>query len=527
MAERYALLIGNSRYDDAGLAGLKAPDADVRAFARVLRDSEIGGFHDVQTVTDGTCGALQRQIARFYADRRRDDLLLLYFSGHGIKDDAGQLYLAARDTERALLAGTAISSRFVSSLMDASASRSLIVMLDCCNAGAFSAGMKAAATMDAASAFEGNGIGRVVLTATDAVQFAWEGDRIIGSETANSLFTHFVIEGLQTGVADRDDDGYISVDELYEYVYDEVRQRTHKQTPTRTLYKTAGSLLLARRAPRPAPVVAPPDPPVAVPARQAPVNARRVVPAVPSVVVAFAIATMTMVAGTVRWGFIDSYPALPSHIPVAIFETRLVTADVPPPPNPAARPTDAPLPADAPRPAVKRPPESTEAKVLPSPPSATPSPAPLPPPTPAPMATPMPAAVTTPKVTADHAAGPVDAPAVPVVRGDDEQVREVIRLYQRAYRDLDANAVHRLWPAIPSSTLVQLSQSFERARAYDFALGDCPLSFVAGTAKAVCNGTLTFAPKRGTESRASVVAIFHAKRDKAGWIIDGVEIRPR
>src|SRR5262249_1863188 len=160
-----ALLIGNSEYRDAGLTRLRAPSADVRALEAVLRAPDTCNFADVTTIANGDFADIHRQIARFYSQRRRDDLLLLYFSGHGIKSDAGQLSLATGDTERALLAGTAISSRFVSSQMDACASKSLVVILDCCNSGAFASGSKSGGTMDTSGAFEGTGVGRVVLTA--------------------------------------------------------------------------------------------------------------------------------------------------------------------------------------------------------------------------------------------------------------------------------------------------------------------------------------------------------------------------
>ena len=80
--------------------------------------------------------------------------------------------------------------------MDRSASKRLVLVLDCCHSGAFGYGAKSApgASVGTATAFEGTGRGRVVLTATDSTQYAWEGDQVIG-DVENSLFTHYLIEG--------------------------------------------------------------------------------------------------------------------------------------------------------------------------------------------------------------------------------------------------------------------------------------------------------------------------------------------
>src|SRR3954465_6614123 len=216
MAGKFALIVGNSRYDDSSLSRLKAPDGDVRALAHVLKENEVGAFDEVATLVDEDCASVRKAIARFFDQRQRDDLLLFYFSGHGVKDEQGHLYLALRDTETDLLAGTAIETSFIAGRMDRSSSKRQVLMLDCCHSGAFARGAKAAhgVSVGTAEAFEGAGVGRVVMTATDSTQYAWEGDQVIG-DAENSLFTHFVIDGLKTGVADRDGDGQITVDELY------------------------------------------------------------------------------------------------------------------------------------------------------------------------------------------------------------------------------------------------------------------------------------------------------------------------
>ena len=95
--------------------------------------------------------------------------------------------------------------------------------------------------MEPRSAFEA-GYGRVILTASDSTQFAWEGNQVIG-DTANSLFTHFLVEGLK-GEADLDGDGRITVDELYDYAYERVRFVTPKQTPSKFSSKQQGEIIL-------------------------------------------------------------------------------------------------------------------------------------------------------------------------------------------------------------------------------------------------------------------------------------------
>src|SRR5919204_394754 len=73
-----------------------------------------------------------------------------------------------------------------------------------------------------------------------------------------SIFTSAVVQGLRMGEADRDGDQQVSVDELYDFVYEQVRRRTPNQTPGKWS-NVEGALFVARN-PRPVP------PSVALPA---------------------------------------------------------------------------------------------------------------------------------------------------------------------------------------------------------------------------------------------------------------------
>lgn len=243
MSDRYALIIANSRFDDPKLERLKTPARDAESFAKVLADPAIGGF-TVSRLIDAKESDVRRSIGRLFYQRKRDDLLLFYYSGHGIRDEHGDLYLATRDTEMEIASATALSADFVRDQMDKSGSQRKVVILDSCHSGAFAKG-GLGDSVGTQAALAGNGYGRVILTASDALELAWEGDEWLGEDRA-SVFTNFLVEGLQTGKADLDGDGKISLDELYRYVYDQImRSGRAKQTPHKWAEKIEGQILIA------------------------------------------------------------------------------------------------------------------------------------------------------------------------------------------------------------------------------------------------------------------------------------------
>ena len=242
MSGKFALIIGNTEYNDLGLAQLTAPGKDTEDFARVLKGQEFCAFDAVNILLNEFSSTVIEAIDEFFDQKKPDDLLVLYFSGHGVRDEFGSLYLAVKNTIRSRLRSTAIRSDYIREAIDQSRSKRQVVILDCCNSGAFPQGTKAevGGTMGMVSAFQG--YGRFILTASDATQFAWEGDSVIG-ETDNSLFTHFLVKGLE-GEADNDGDGRITVDELYDYAYEQISRVTPRQTPTKSSSKQEGEIIL-------------------------------------------------------------------------------------------------------------------------------------------------------------------------------------------------------------------------------------------------------------------------------------------
>ena len=244
---RSALIVANARYDDPALTQLRSPGHDADALARVLGDPAIGGF-DVELLTDADERTIRRRTAAFFADRDRDDVLLLHFSCHGVKDPRGRLYLAARDTDMAVLGATGIPASFVNDLLAETQSRRVILILDCCYSGAFgrdSAGVRSGSEVHIADEF-GAGSGRIVLTASSATEYAFEGGALARDDGQPSAFTSALVNGLETGTADLDADGEISIDELYDFTYRRVRETTPGQAPMKWSFGVEGSLVVAR-----------------------------------------------------------------------------------------------------------------------------------------------------------------------------------------------------------------------------------------------------------------------------------------
>jgi hypothetical protein len=263
--QRKALIVANGEYEQEALRDLAAPAADAEALGRVLGDQQIGDF-TVQVVRNQPAHVISAQIEELFSESRRDDVLLLHFSGHGLKSESGELFFAASNTRPNRLGSTAVSADFVQRCMQASRSRSIVLLLDCCYGGAFAQGVKvrAAGDVNVLDSFpretrSGGGRGRAVITASSAMEFAFEGDQLSDQRPRPSAFTSALVDGLATGDADRDEDGWVSLNELYDYVFDKVREQNPHQTPSRQV-EMEGELYLAhsrRRRIRPAPL--PPD----------------------------------------------------------------------------------------------------------------------------------------------------------------------------------------------------------------------------------------------------------------------------
>src|SRR2546423_15330057 len=106
---RSALIVASANYTDPELRQLRAPSSDAEALAAVLSGPDIGGF-DVRTLLDQPAHDIALAVEEFFAERQPDDLLLMHFSCHGVKDQEGELYFASTNTRLRSLGATAVAA---------------------------------------------------------------------------------------------------------------------------------------------------------------------------------------------------------------------------------------------------------------------------------------------------------------------------------------------------------------------------------------------------------------------------------
>jgi formylglycine-generating enzyme required for sulfatase activity len=249
MASKHALLIGVSTYGE-GLTPIPSARLDVEALAEVLRDPQLGGFPREQVVVlqDPQRTPMERAVAELFANRAADDLLLLYFSGHGFRDDQRQLLLSCSESTKSKQGKpelySTLKARDVQGYMRASQSQRQLLILDCCFSGAFAEGM--GAKDDGAIDLEGfGGKGKAVLTSSASIETSSAPEA--GDDL--SMYTRFFVEGIRTGAADLQQRGFVDAKDLHHYVESRLQELAPAMSP-QLIAIGAGREIRLSRVPR-------------------------------------------------------------------------------------------------------------------------------------------------------------------------------------------------------------------------------------------------------------------------------------
>lgn len=218
----YALIVGASRYDH--FESLKYTDDDAYRIYAFLKSPEGGAVPEdhIRILIDESAVAenIYKGLDDIIAKAGKDDLVLIYLAGHGLQ---GFYVPTDSDGYRNRVEYDVIKERL--SLCQA---RQKLVIADACYAGSLLAAKSP--MFESVDLFYkkllASGGGTAFLLSSKSEEFSLESQGL-----RQGVFSHYLIEGLK-GEADTNKDKLVSLEELYTFVYSNVREYSgNLQTP--------------------------------------------------------------------------------------------------------------------------------------------------------------------------------------------------------------------------------------------------------------------------------------------------------
>ncbi|MDX2145962.1 MAG: caspase family protein, partial [Planctomycetota bacterium] len=234
--ERLALVVGVGKFRDSRIPALPACPNDARVFADTLRDPNIGLFPaaNVTVMVDEqvTDTALKDALDELARKAGPQDLVVVFFSGHGATDERGRAYWVMHDTVPDKLRATALPETDITELLGEIKTTRLVTIIDACySAATANLDQKSKSLIDLNKLYpEFQGDGRVGLTASKGDQLSV----VIGDKSdpgyGHSAFAWQLIQGLRGGAdAQGNRDGVIELDELWSFAKDRTTQSARRQ----------------------------------------------------------------------------------------------------------------------------------------------------------------------------------------------------------------------------------------------------------------------------------------------------------
>ncbi len=230
--KRYALLAGISSYpanQETHFPPLRCPINDVRALEKVLKRS--GRFDMLSPLENPTRTVLEEKIDTVLRESTHNDFILFYFSCHGKLDDRkGRLHIATSDTIYEKLRITSLPISSLIEMIEGASWAQVCLILDCCFSGAIEKAIaKGSSPMDELNQFSDRGL--YILTSSTSIEASFE-----KADDELSVLTKHILQALQGEEADLDNDGAISLDELYGFIANSV-SKDSRQHPQRFIGK--------------------------------------------------------------------------------------------------------------------------------------------------------------------------------------------------------------------------------------------------------------------------------------------------
>ena len=240
IGDRWAVVVGISDYADDRLT-LRYAHRDAEALYEFLLTPAGGAFsrEHMSLLLDGnaTRDSLAKAFRSFLAQSKEDDLVLIYIACHGAPDAAAArqpLYVLTHETNLDDIAGTAMPMHEIEwSLKNYVLANRVVILADTCHSEGMATGERGGPAAGALNRYldqlSASTPGVAYLASARENQRSYEDEKW---GKGHGAFTWFLLEGMR-GAADgwggRPRDNIVTLDELADYVSDQVFKETGRR----------------------------------------------------------------------------------------------------------------------------------------------------------------------------------------------------------------------------------------------------------------------------------------------------------
>ncbi|MCM3698600.1 caspase family protein [Paenibacillus macerans] len=212
------LLVGVNEYISQEYTDMKSAENDVNEFGEFIE--KYFEYDNLELVKgkEATLKRIDVELRSLFNKCEADDVLVLYWAGHGdyLRDNKG--YLITYDSTSDLHLKNKVSMEWLSELINESKSKSIIVFIDCCYSGYLTRSNKIENEMSI------NGVGKIIITASR------NGDKAY-HDNYNGLFTKNLLVVLDEYINSQNYNE-IDVTMLYSDIVKYLELEQPKQVPT-------------------------------------------------------------------------------------------------------------------------------------------------------------------------------------------------------------------------------------------------------------------------------------------------------
>ena len=220
----YMLAFGISAYP--GKLRLNFAASDATMMTNAFKQYAAGSFGKIESRLildkDATRARILQELDWLASVMTPNDVAIVFFSGHGARDDIGNFVLVPVDVSRRNIVGSSVSGDEVRERMENMSGR-LILMMDCCHSGTVAEDMLLSRGDNLMRDLSSDDCGVIVLSSSLGSEYSLESE-----ETRAGFFSLGIVEGL-SGKADVNEDKKIYLHELLYYATLRVQQLSEGQ----------------------------------------------------------------------------------------------------------------------------------------------------------------------------------------------------------------------------------------------------------------------------------------------------------